>query len=228
MLKDPNVIWLDSGAISAASACGHVEVVKMLLADSRVDPSSEDNAAIREASENGHVEVVRELTRQEVGHVVASSESINHCLVMLYDVQVRERVRDSGTIPTGTTEHRHDDGRAMSYCCVVPDQKPFRGDNHDERNVSRIVRERVFRDHDAVGEGSLTGSLPSQTHLMSSPSTCSRRCCFRAEAASSGEHRAGRRRARSAEAFGAGGRPGRVYSRTEQAGSRQAGSGAGR
>jgi hypothetical protein len=29
-----------------------------------------------------------------------------------------------------------------------------------------LVRERVFCDADALGEGSLTGFLPSQTHLV--------------------------------------------------------------
>ena len=42
-----------------ASHNGHLEVVKLLLQDSRVDPSAEDNGAIRWASFNGYLEVVK-------------------------------------------------------------------------------------------------------------------------------------------------------------------------
>jgi hypothetical protein len=42
---------------------GHVEIVKLLLKDSRVDPSNEDNYAIRWASENGHTEIVKLLLK---------------------------------------------------------------------------------------------------------------------------------------------------------------------
>src|SRR3990172_1422870 len=46
---------------SSITACkfGSVEVVGLLLADQRVDPSANDNAAIQWASKNGHAEVVR-------------------------------------------------------------------------------------------------------------------------------------------------------------------------
>jgi hypothetical protein len=46
-------------AISLASENGHVEVVKLLLNDPRVDPSAYNNDAIRWASKYGHVEVVK-------------------------------------------------------------------------------------------------------------------------------------------------------------------------
>jgi len=46
-------------AISYASENGHTEVVKVLLADPRVDPSAHDNYAIRVASANGHTDVVK-------------------------------------------------------------------------------------------------------------------------------------------------------------------------
>jgi DNA-binding protein YbaB len=38
---------------------GHTEVVKLLLSDSRVDPSAEDNEALIETAEQGHVEIVK-------------------------------------------------------------------------------------------------------------------------------------------------------------------------
>jgi hypothetical protein len=45
--------------IKSASKHGHVEVVKLLLGDPRVDPSADDNYAIRFASGKGHVDVVK-------------------------------------------------------------------------------------------------------------------------------------------------------------------------
>ncbi len=40
---------------------GHIEVVNILLEDSRVDPSAKDNYASRWASYYGHIEVVNRL-----------------------------------------------------------------------------------------------------------------------------------------------------------------------
>jgi len=48
--------------ICFASANGHTEVVNVLLADSRVNPSERDNEAIQCASRNGHTEVVNSQT----------------------------------------------------------------------------------------------------------------------------------------------------------------------
>lgn len=45
--------------LSWASNFGHAEVVRLLLADSRVDPAANENEAIRYASRYGHHEVVR-------------------------------------------------------------------------------------------------------------------------------------------------------------------------
>jgi len=42
-----------------AALYGHLEVVKILLEDSRVDPSDQNNFAIHEAEENGHLDIVR-------------------------------------------------------------------------------------------------------------------------------------------------------------------------
>ena len=46
-----------------SSECGHIEVVKILLTDSRVDPCDDNNYAIRLASERGHIEVVKLLLK---------------------------------------------------------------------------------------------------------------------------------------------------------------------
>ena len=55
-----NVVPLSS-SIRSASRNGHLEVVKTLLSDPRVDPSDNFNNAIDFASENGHVEIVKTL-----------------------------------------------------------------------------------------------------------------------------------------------------------------------
>jgi hypothetical protein len=49
---DPSA--MDNMAIRNASELGHFEVVKLLLKDSRVDPSADFNDAITYASENEH------------------------------------------------------------------------------------------------------------------------------------------------------------------------------
>ena len=46
-----------------ASRFGHLDVVRVLLQNHRVDPSAKNNDALRLASKNGHVDVV-ELLRQ--------------------------------------------------------------------------------------------------------------------------------------------------------------------
>ena len=42
-----------------ASENGHIDLVKKLLKDERVDPSGRQNEAITEASRNGHIEIVK-------------------------------------------------------------------------------------------------------------------------------------------------------------------------
>jgi ankyrin repeat protein len=42
-----------------ASENGHLEIVQLLLADDRVDPSANDNYPIRIALENGHLQIVQ-------------------------------------------------------------------------------------------------------------------------------------------------------------------------
>ena len=46
-----------------SSKNGHVELVKLLMADSRVDPGIQNNYAIQYASENGHTEAVKLLLK---------------------------------------------------------------------------------------------------------------------------------------------------------------------
>ena len=63
LLADPRVRLApsadDNEAIRWASGNGHADVVRLLLADSRVDPNARDNEAIRCASQYGHADVVR-------------------------------------------------------------------------------------------------------------------------------------------------------------------------
>jgi ankyrin repeat protein len=58
VLDDPKPVCLNA-ALLAVSKRGHVGILKLLLADPRVDPAANDNAAIQASSENGHAEVVK-------------------------------------------------------------------------------------------------------------------------------------------------------------------------
>lgn len=51
--------------IRMASKYGHLEIVRLLLDDKRVDPTDRDNDAIWSAYENGHVDVVKLLLKDE-------------------------------------------------------------------------------------------------------------------------------------------------------------------
>jgi len=59
--KDKRVNPECTEAITKASMNGHVEVVRLLLKDNRVDPSANDNGAIIWASTRGHYKVVEML-----------------------------------------------------------------------------------------------------------------------------------------------------------------------
>ena len=55
---DPS-FGVDSATIRWASERGHLEGVRLLLNDTRVDPAASDNIAFRMASESGHAQVVQ-------------------------------------------------------------------------------------------------------------------------------------------------------------------------
>jgi ankyrin repeat protein len=63
-------------AIQTASQNGHTEIVKLLLADKRVDPSADDNWAIKRASRNGHIKVVKLLLQHPKVKSSLSKEDI--------------------------------------------------------------------------------------------------------------------------------------------------------
>ena len=50
-------------AIRSAAMNGHLEVVKELMRDNRVDASAKNNDAVRSALLNGHISVVKELIK---------------------------------------------------------------------------------------------------------------------------------------------------------------------
>ena len=56
-LKDPSIE--NNILIREASRDGNIDVVKLLLADKRVNPSANDNEAIQWAKYYGHTEVVK-------------------------------------------------------------------------------------------------------------------------------------------------------------------------
>ncbi len=53
----------DNFAIRCACKNGHIEVVRVLLQDRRVDPSARNNLALALATDNGHSLVVQELLK---------------------------------------------------------------------------------------------------------------------------------------------------------------------
>ena len=63
------VPYYGPSAISGASANGSIAVVRLLLADPRVDPSTNNNLAIRWASLYGHFEIVSLLLADPLGRV---------------------------------------------------------------------------------------------------------------------------------------------------------------
>lgn len=91
------------GALNlVAIACkhGHADVVRLLLADGRVDPGANDDAALREASMHGHTDVVR---------------------LLLADARVNPLgdglIHASGAGHTDIVRALLEDGRANSHAC---------------------------------------------------------------------------------------------------------------
>ena len=90
----------DNRAIKLASQYGHVDVVRLLLADPRVDPSAIGNRAIQDASEGGHVEAVRQLLADpRVGpnakYGLAVRMAIYHGHLEVVDLLMEHRARAS-------------------------------------------------------------------------------------------------------------------------------------
>src|SRR5260221_12176679 len=61
LIFDPSI--KNNQVIKNACFYGHLEIVKLLLQDSRVDPSANNNYAIRWTSENGHLKIVKLLLK---------------------------------------------------------------------------------------------------------------------------------------------------------------------
>ena len=49
----------DNGLLRIASCEGHIEVIRLLLQDKKVDPRAQNSMALSYASSYGHIEVVR-------------------------------------------------------------------------------------------------------------------------------------------------------------------------
>jgi len=62
---------------------GHVEIVKLLLKDTRVDSTANDNEALREAEINGHSKIVELLCADP------------RMKMSTKDLQIRARARDA-------------------------------------------------------------------------------------------------------------------------------------
>jgi ankyrin repeat protein len=116
---------------------GHVDVVRVLLSDARIDPTVDENYAIRIAADRGHVDVVRVLLSDprvdpaaEHNHAIGFAAFNGHCDV------VRVLLSDSRIDPGA------DDNFAIRYAALsghvdivrilVSDSRadPTAGDNH--------------------------------------------------------------------------------------------------
>lgn len=93
--------------IRIASQNGHLDVVKLLLNDSRVNPQALDNSAIKLASEYGHLEVVKILLDREINPgagnnypIRLASQNGHYEIVklLLLDVQVDPSAGDNYAI----------------------------------------------------------------------------------------------------------------------------------
>jgi ankyrin repeat protein len=70
----------DSSSLCMASTFGYVEIVDMLLKDSRTDPNTQDNYAIRRASEKGHLGVVKLLLDLDLKRGVDPAANDNYAV----------------------------------------------------------------------------------------------------------------------------------------------------
>jgi len=72
-----NRVWLFDKALDLAYEEGRTEIVKFLLKNESLDPSSNDNYAIKTAVKNGHTELVKELLKDDrIDPTVDSNDSI--------------------------------------------------------------------------------------------------------------------------------------------------------
>jgi hypothetical protein len=94
--------------LSVAAGIGYTDAVKLLLSDSRVDPSAEDNEALRDAARNGHVEIVKLLLSDsrvdpsswdnEALILAAGNVNVEVVKLLLSDSRVEPSARDNGAL----------------------------------------------------------------------------------------------------------------------------------
>ena len=84
---------LDPSILENACRYGNLEIVKELLKDSRIDPSSSDNSAIKAASLHGHLEIVKELLKDPRVETPDETTLVNTLSYGYVDV-VKELLKD--------------------------------------------------------------------------------------------------------------------------------------
>lgn len=99
--------------LRVASQKGHIEIVKMLLQDTRVNPADHDNSAVKNASAYGHIEVVNVLLNDSrvnpaagCNYAIRSASSNGHIEVvktLLQDVRVNPADCDNYAIKEALT-----------------------------------------------------------------------------------------------------------------------------
>jgi ankyrin repeat protein len=107
--------WLDFGvgpyfnkdyALKLACEYGHIDVVKLLLQDKSVNPTSWDNCCIRWASRNGYTKIVKLLLLDGRVDPTADNEyAIKHASFMGYTEIVSLLLLDGRVDPTADNEY---------------------------------------------------------------------------------------------------------------------------
>lgn len=91
-----------SSGLRAAIFGGHADIVRMLLADHRVDPSADNNFAIRWACATGQFDIVKHLLEfPQVDPLACGQEALNTACAFGHDRIVQLLVRDWRVLEAG-------------------------------------------------------------------------------------------------------------------------------
>jgi len=137
-LLDSLDIQLNNFAIQYASEHGHLEVVKLLLSDKRVDPAAKDNFAIRLASGKGHLEVVKLLSSDKrvdpaakdnfaIGYA-SENGHLEVVKLLLFDERVDPAAKDNFAVKQASRYYRLETVSLLLSSARVCEQVLFEND----------------------------------------------------------------------------------------------------
>uniref|UniRef100_A0A6C0JR58 Ankyrin repeat protein n=1 Tax=viral metagenome TaxID=1070528 RepID=A0A6C0JR58_9ZZZZ len=138
---DPSVN--ENLAIGWASQNGHLDIVKLLLADQRVNPTEDNNLAIRGAASSGHVEVVKVLlTDPRVDPSAINNYAIRYASENGHAEIVRLLLADSRVDPSAYNNEairvasQHGQTEIVNLLLTDPRVDPSDSDNEAIRGAS--------------------------------------------------------------------------------------------